>query len=194
MPDIISIQNISFSYPEKAPIFSHFSTAIHTKTATALTAPSGAGKTTLLHLIAGLLKPQEGQILFPPSHHKISMVFQENRLIPSASIVKNIKLVNKKLSDSEICTLLKQAELENYATYKPGSLSGGEQRRAAILRALAADFSILLLDEPFTGLDVTIKEKISQLIKQNTIDKTLILVTHNPDEIELLKCKTAVQL
>ncbi len=194
MNEIISIQNISFSYSEHTPVFSHFSTSIQTKMVTALTAPSGAGKTTLLHLLAGLIQPQEGQILFPPSHNKISMVFQENRLIPSASIAKNIKLVNKKLTDSEICGLLKQAELEHYAACKPGSLSGGEQRRAAILRALAANYEILLLDEPFTGLDTARKDKISQIIKKNTKDKTLILVTHNPDDRELLECKMAVQI
>lgn len=194
MADRISIQNISFSYPNKAPIFSHFSTSIHTETATALTTPSGSGKTTLLHLIAGLIKPQEGQILFPQSHNRISMVFQENRLIPSASIAKNIRLVNKKLTDSEIFSLLKQAKLERYAACKPSSLSGGEQRRTAIIRALAADYDILLLDEPFTGLDAGIKETISQFIHNRTQSKTLILVTHNPEDIALLKCKMAVQL
>ncbi len=178
----IKIQNLSFSYQTQKPILTHFSASIEIGSKTAITAPSGYGKTTLLLLLAGLLNPQEGTILFPSSCKKVSMVFQENRLLPSINIVKNIKLVNPKLSDNAILSLLKKAGLSFYALRKPAYLSGGEQRRIAIIRALAADYDLLLLDEPFTGLDIDTKKQMIDFITEQTTNKTVILVSHNPED------------
>ena len=178
----IKIENLSFSYQVQKPILTNFSASIELGSKVAITAPSGCGKTTLLLLLAGLLKPQKGTILFPSSCKKVSMVFQENRLLPSINIVKNIKLVNPRLSDNAILTLLEKAGLSSYALRKPANLSGGEQRRIAIIRALAADYDLLLLDEPFTGLDIDTKKHIINFIKEQTNNKTVVLVSHNPED------------
>lgn len=193
MSDIL-LENLFFSYHKTAPVFEHFSASIETGARTALTAPSGKGKTTLLHLIAGLLTPQEGAIRFPKANYRISMVFQENRLIPSISILENIRLVNRRLPDSEILSLLQKSGIEQYAEKKPAHLSGGEQRRAAIVRALAAPYDLLLLDEPFSGLDKEAKKKMIQLIKEKTEDKTVLLVSHNLEDTALLECKKTIQI
>lgn len=191
---MISFQNISYSYQAGSPVFENFSASIRTGTITALTAPSGKGKTTLLHLTAGLLKPQSGHISFSPSPSRISMVFQENRLIGTVSIMKNIKLVNKKLSESNILSLLAQAGIEKYIHCIPSSLSGGEQRRVAIVRALAARHDILLLDEPFTGLDKENKLRMCRMIKECSGHRTIILVTHSNEDALLLGCEEEVRL
>lgn len=178
----IKIQNLSFSYQAQKPILTNFSASIELGSKIAITAPSGYGKTTLLLLLAGLLKPQEGTILFPPSCKKVSMVFQENRLLPSINILKNIKLVNPRLSEYAILTLLKKTGLSSYALKKPAYLSGGEQRRVAIVRALAADYDLLLLDEPFTGLDIDTKKHMIDFIEEQANNKTIVLVSHNPED------------
>lgn len=192
--DMIVFQNICFSYQAGSPVFENFSASIRTGKKTSLTAPSGKGKTTLLHLMAGLIRPQSGHISFPPSHNRISMVFQENRLIETACIMKNIKLVNKKLSEGEILSLLTKAGIGEYCHSLPSSLSGGEQRRASIVRALAACHDILLLDEPFTGLDKENKTRMCRMIKEREEHRTIVLVTHNSEDVRMLGCEEEMRL
>ncbi len=161
-------------------------------------APSGSGKTTLLHLIAGLLKPQTGKIVYPWTHPRFSMVFQENRLLEQETLLDNLRFITPDLDMESVQNLLEQAGLRNYITYRQdsrkcttppvGRLSGGEKRRIAIIRSLLAKYDILLMDEPFTGLDEVSKNQIIALIKNMTKDKTVICVTHNQKEAEALGC------
>lgn len=193
----IELKNISYAYEEKK-ILDGFSIQFPEGKTTAIMAPSGKGKTTLLHLIAGLLTPLEGRVVFSKPNPRISMVFQENRLVESARVFQNIKLVNPGLSKEEITALLSSLELEDCYSKKAENLSGGQARRLAIARALACQYDILLLDEPFTGLDEETKYKVMKCLKDKTKGKTVLLVTHSKEEaeffssrIELLKNLTA---
>lgn len=179
----IKLENISYSYEDKN-IFEQFNLQFPECETTVIMAPSGTGKTTLLHLLSGLLSPQKGSILFPMSKPKISMVFQENRLLESARVFQNIKLVNSVLMKEDILDLLQKLDLTDCYSKKAGHLSGGQARRLAIARALACKYDILLLDEPFTGLDEKTKWKVMNFLKEKTKGKTVLLVTHNKEEAD----------
>lgn len=190
----LEIKNLSFSYGQK-PIFRDFSTSFKKGKRTAIMAGSGAGKTTLLHLIAGLLVPSAGQITYPVLNPKISFVFQENRLLEKANVTRNLRLVNPLLSTEQIRTALTQANFPiQYEHKKIHALSGGEKRRVALLRALLAEYDILLLDEPFTGLDKEIKEQLLAYTKTSTEGKTVLLVTHSETEAKTIDCEDILRL
>jgi len=159
--------------------------------------PSGSGKSTLLKLFAGLLTPKEGvitlndqdlvntsrQIYTPAEARKIGLVFQENLLFPHLSVERNILYGNR---DSEFANLLMQAlEIDSIKNAKPSNISGGEQRRVAIARALAAKPELLLLDEPFTGLNEKLRRSLCRLLEviQSQYNVGLVIVSH--DYVEL---------
>ena len=150
-----------------------------------LSGPSGCGKTTLIKLILGLLKPQKGEINL--GNLTPSVVFQENRLLPFYTVMQNIELVGgDKEKAKEILLALGIGETENLY---PSSLSGGMKRRAAIARALSIPFNLLILDEPFNGIDEKNLQSACDCINKFAADKTVILITHNPEEAELLGTK-----
>lgn len=180
----ISVDNISFSYGEKN-VFENFSAEFPTKKLSVIMSPSGSGKTTLLYLIAGLLKPSCGNITYPDSNPKFSMVFQDNRLIDSLSVFRNIKMANSNLSLEDITDCLKALGIDGMHQKKVKDLSGGEKQRVAIARALLADYEILLMDEPFTGLDKETKLSVINYVKNRTANKTVLLVTHHKTDAEL---------
>lgn len=190
----ITIKQLYFSYKDKE-IFHNFQISFPAKKCSAIMAPSGRGKTTLLYLIAGLLPISKGYIYYPIQKPSFSFVFQENRLIKQISIANNLRLVNPKLNNLTINEYLSQIGLtSNYINKTPNQLSGGEQRKIAILRALLADYDILLLDEPFTGLDYNSKKIMMEYIHKNTLNKTVILVTHQQEEAIFLCEKNIFKL
>ena len=190
----ISLENISFSYGDKI-IFSGYNYAFPIKKTSVIMAPSGFGKTTLLYLIAGLITPDKGNINIPINNPRFSFAFQDLRLIESATVLKNITLVNSNLTTkksktidsdnsnkNELGTCLEALGIKSLAHKKVSTLSGGEKSRVAIARALMADYDILLLDEPFNGLDEETKLSTMKYVKEKTAGKTVLLVTHNKDE------------
>lgn len=147
-----------------------------------LTGPSGSGKTTLLRLLCGLEKADAGD-LSDFAGKRFSMVFQENRLCMNLSCSANVRLVADKESADRI---LQAMGLGAWLKQPVKHLSGGMQRRVALARALAAPSDILLLDEPFTGLDDETKEEVIGIFLQLAKGKTSILVTHDMREVTLL--------
>ena len=181
---MLKINNLTFSYGDKS-IFNNFSLNIKNGEKIWLSAPSGFGKTTLIKLILGLLKAQSGEII--TGNITPSVVFQENRLLPFYTVMQNIELVGgDKQKAKEILYALGINETENLY---PSALSGGMKRRAAIARALSVPFDLLILDEAFNGIDEKNLQTACDCIKKFTIDKTVILITHNPEEAELLNAK-----
>lgn len=187
----ISINNISFSYGRKT-VFKDLSVKFPEGETSVIMSPSGSGKSTLFFLISGLLTPSSGNITYPMGKPRFSMVFQEDRLIESLTVSKNIRLVNDKLTDNDIADCLTALGLENILSKKAHQLSGGEKRRVAIARALLADYDILLLDEPFTGIDDNRKANVIKYIKSSTAGKTVLLVTH--DKSDALLCGGSVNI
>ena len=189
----ICMDAISYRYPgTDRDVLRDFSASFPMGGRIAVLARSGGGKTTLLHLLAGLIKPTCGEIRYPAGPDKplsFSMVFQEDRLLEYRSVRKNIQLAAGTVSDEYIIETLRKADLAPYADKKISALSGGEKRRCAIVRALLADYDVLLLDEPFTGLDGETKCAMMGLVKDYIGDKTMILVTHDEHETAFFGCE-----
>ena len=135
--------------------------------------PSGSGKTTLLRILAGLEKPDGGNVTVPGA---VSMMFQEDRLCEEYSAIKNVELVcgdRQKAEEALACLL------EKDAVEKPcETLSGGMKRRVALVRAMEADSAVVLLDEPFTGMDVQTRTRAESYIRARQNNRTLIIATH----------------
>jgi NitT/TauT family transport system ATP-binding protein len=148
---------------------------------------SGSGKTTLLQLLMALEKPDTGEIRGMRGK-KIAAVFQEDRLIEHFDAMRNIQLVcDKQISEQRIEKELKQVGIEDYADKTVNNFSGGMRRRVAIVRAVLANSDIILLDEPFKGLDELLKNQVIDYVKQKTVGKTVILVTHDKEEAQRLQ-------
>lgn len=178
----ISIENISFSYNSKN-VFMDYSQTFPMGKTSVIMAPSGFGKTTLLYIIAGLLHPSKGEVVVPIEQPKFSITFQDLRLIESSSVTKNITLVNSNVKNSKgLEECLEALDIKSLAHKKVSTLSGGEKSRVAIARALMAEYDVLLLDEPFNGLDDETKLHTMKYVKEKTANKTVLLVTHNKDE------------
>jgi len=152
---------------------------------TCLMGPSGSGKTTLLRLIAGLDTPTAGVIEGVPE--RISFVFQENRLADDFSAVSNLRLVTgRTVPDEVLIAHLSQLGLADCVNRPVRELSGGMKRRVAIARAVLCDADLLLMDEPFKGLDSPLHATVIDYVRRHTAGKTVITVTHNPDDVDKL--------
>ena len=152
-----------------------------------LWAPSGWGKTTLLRILMGLETPTSGSV---QGVGKVSAVFQEDRLCPQLTAVENVALVLPGAENQykkQIEMNFQQLGLDGAALSLPArKLSGGQKRRAALLRALWAESDTLLLDEPFTGMDPETMKKAAALLKARCQDRNVLLATHDREAIEAL--------
>lgn len=143
---------------------------------------SGSGKTTLVHMLMGFMKPDIGEIK-GITEIRIAAVFQEDRLIEHWDAVKNIKLVcDHSITSKVIQEELKQVGLEEEFGKAVRHYSGGMRRRVAIVRALLAQSDLLILDEPFKGLDEVMKYQVMDYIRKKSEGKTVLLVTHDREE------------
>ena len=160
-----------------------------------LKGPSGRGKTTLLKYILGIKEDAfyyNGNIYLdnieitstPSIQRNISMIFQNDFLFPNLSVIDNLKLVNR-LDKNKPQTLLVENNLDYLVNRMPSNLSGGELSRILLLRILLLNTKIILLDEPFNGIDKDNKKNIGDFFIKNLINnkKSAIIVTHNDDDI-----------
>ncbi|MBP5303515.1 MAG: ABC transporter ATP-binding protein [Clostridia bacterium] len=170
--------HVSFSYDQK-PVIQDFSYEFQKTGVTCLFGPSGCGKTTLLRLMCGLEKPTKGFIQEAPANP--SVVFQEDRLLPWKTAKQNVDLVG---TESE--KWLQLVGLKDSLSQYPAELSGGMCRRVALARALAAPSDILLLDEPFTGLEEERIQEIVAILLEYAKEKPVILITHKMEEATML--------
>ena len=155
-----------------------------------LWAPSGWGKTTLLRILMGLETPTSGAV---QGVGKVSAVFQEDRLCPQLTAVENVALVlpgPMSQYKTQIELDFQQLGLDGAVLSLPArKLSGGQKRRAALLRALWAESDTLLLDEPFTGMDPETMKKAAALLKARCQGRKVLLATHDREAIEALGWK-----
>ena len=185
------LKNISKHYGN-LQVFNNFSIKFNKNKINCILGPSGCGKTTLLNIIAGLLNPDSGEIS-EINRDKISYVFQEPRLLPWKTVQGNIEFtLNEKIPGDKINELIdkyvKLVELDGYEKYYPGQLSNGMKQRVSLARAFSFPSELILMDEPFTGLDYKLKlsliNSFLELWKKD--QRTVIYVTHDVDEaIEL---------
>ena len=165
--------------------------------------PSGCGKTTFLKILAGLEPPSSGRVTIEgeppdPSRQKIGFIFQEESLFPWRTLWNNVKLglEIRKMSESKTTTdkLIKLVGLEGFEKYYPHQLSGGMRQRVAIVRALAVDPEILLMDEPFANLDAQTRWILHKDLTRiwEEVEKTIVFVTHNVEEAIYLSDRVIV--
>lgn len=185
----MELKHISKAYAGKT-VLQDFSCVIEDGSFCAVMAPSGAGKTTLLRLILGLEKPDSGEILGVPTRK--SALFQEDRLCPALSVLANVRLVLDKKSDPT--PILEAFGLKDSLRKPASQLSGGMARRTALARALACPGDLLILDEPFNGLDEDNRILAADLIRQYRNGRTAILVTHRMEDLELLGIEKCITL
>ncbi|MEE2744753.1 MAG: ABC transporter ATP-binding protein [Bdellovibrionota bacterium] len=166
----------------------------------AILGPSGCGKSTLLRIVAGFEESDEGEIILAgkpafnklaPEKRNIGMVFQDLALFPHLNVFENIafglhskKSLNKEEIKMKVREMLNLVGLPDYELKMPGTLSGGEQQRVALARALATNPKVLLLDEPFSGLDtklrIYLRKEVKKILRKNKT--SVILVTHDQEE------------
>lgn len=181
---MITLQAVSFSYGEKE-ILRDLTLEIPNRGITALRGPSGCGKTTLLRILGGLEKPEKGSITGLDSTNT-AFLFQENRLLPWRTAEQHILDVMPRGKRADPERYLEMVELSGEGKAYPGSLSGGMCRRLALARCLALDSGLLLLDEPFAGIDPARAQRILSRIKALSIP--VILVSHESAVLDQADC------
>lgn len=182
MKDLV-LEHVEKRYGDKV-VLRDFSARFPGGECTCIMGPSGCGKTTLLRLILGLETPDGGQILgrsFP-----MAAVFQENRLFEDFSALSNVTAVCPRERRPEAAQHLMALGLGESLHAPVRTLSGGMKRRVAVARAVLAPGEVLVLDEPFTGLDRDTKAAVLAYLKDHTQGRTLLLVTHDPAERDAL--------
>jgi NitT/TauT family transport system ATP-binding protein len=165
-----------------------------------LVGPSGCGKSTMLRVVAGLLAPSEGAVLFPQSRPEIAFVFQEPTLMPWARVLENARLpldlkgVPRMVANARASQALARVGLSGFARAFPRELSGGMKMRVSIARAIAAAPRLLLMDEPFAALDELTRQALNDdLLRLAREDgMTILFVTHSVFESTYLSSRVIV--
>lgn len=212
MQPILSLRDVSYSYHNlkgETPALSHINLQILEGSFVAVVGPSGCGKSTLLSIIAGLLAPEEGELLYrglssrdycADSALKIGYMLQRDHLFEWRTVYQNVILgleLTHSLTKENTDYILKL--LEDYGLYgfkdkKPSELSGGMRQRAALIRTMAIHPDLLLLDEPFSALDfqtrLSVSADIAGIIRQT--GKTALLITHDLSEAITLADRVVV--
>ena len=174
------LENISFDFPEAA--------------VTALRGPSGCGKTTLINIILGLLKPDKGEVRLSEDA-RVAAVFQEDRLIEHFSAAQNARLTApSSVPDKQIHSALSELGLAQEGEKRVSEFSGGMRRRVAVIRAALFQPQLLLLDEPFKGLDEEMRARTASFLRRNCAQATTILVTHDETEAALMGATAELDL
>ena len=195
---LLQVKDISYTYHTKAgetPALSHISFSVFPGEFVAIVGPSGCGKSTFLDMLCGLLKPASGELLLngislEQSATNIGYMLQKDHLFEWRTIYSNMLLgleIQKRItpkSKERVENLLENYGLDKFKNSRPSQLSGGMRQRAALIRTLALEPDLLLLDEPFSALDyqtrLSVSDDIGTIIRQE--GKTAILVTHDISE------------
>ncbi|MGL4321216.1 MAG: ABC transporter ATP-binding protein [Paracoccaceae bacterium] len=207
----VAIQNLSLRFPGAGmATVEDLSLTIPSGALTALLGPSGCGKTTTMKIIAGLLRPDAGDVRFdgqsilhtPPERRGAVMVFQNHLLFPTLTVAENVGfgLKMRGLPRPEIATrvaeMLALVQLPDMGPRRPADLSGGQQQRVALARALIVQPRVLLLDEPLSNLDAHLRAEMRDLIRslQQRLQITTLFVTHDQEETVALADQVALML
>lgn len=210
MTRVLSLQGISKAFEPGVPVLRDVDLQIDSGTVVCLLGPSGCGKTTLLRLIAGFEEPTGGELylikrlvsrpgmVIPPEKRHVGMVFQDYALFPHLTIAQNIQFGLFRWPAAwrrtRLVEMLSLVGLDGLEKRYPHELSGGQQQRVALARALAPNPQLLLLDEPFSNLDVNLRQQLREEMHAilSQADITTVLVTHDQEEALSLADRLAV--
>jgi iron(III) transport system ATP-binding protein len=204
----VEVHEVSKAFVPGVPVLRSVSLSVAPGSVVALLGPSGCGKTTLLRTIAGLERPDTGEVLVgdelltsaaglvPPERRKVGMVFQDWALFPHLTVAANVGygLSRAERRSGRVEESLALVGLEGLGGRRPGTLSGGQQQRVALARALAPRPSVLLLDEPFSNLDTALRVEVRTEVHRllGDLGVTTIFVTHDQEEAFVLGDRVAV--
>ncbi|WUH99856.1 TOBE-like domain-containing protein [Spirillospora sp. NBC_00431] len=193
----IEIRDVNKSFGE-APVLRDVSVDVTSGSLTALLGPSGGGKSTLLRVIAGLERPDSGQVLIsgkdatrlPPQRRGVGFVFQHYAAFKHLTVFENVAFglkIRKRPKEEirkRVGELLELVHLDQFASRYPAQLSGGQRQRMALARALAVDPEVLLLDEPFGALDAQVRKELRTWLRRlhDEVHVTTVFVTHDQEE------------
>ena len=206
---LLEFENVTMDYGNNIEVISNLSFEVNKGQIFTLLGPSGCGKSTILRMVAGLETPSSGTIKIdgetvfdsstniPSEKRKIGLVFQDYALFPHLNVYENIVFglygQKQSIKDKKAQELLEIVNMQGFEKRYPHELSGGQQQRVALARALAKEPSLLLMDEPFSNLDTSLREKmrleIYDIIKKTGI--TALFVTHDQGEALALSDKIA---
>lgn len=199
----IDSQHINFAYTANKAVLNDISFNLEKGKTLAIVGASGCGKSTLLRILSGILPNAKGNSLqgeisiggLTPDQYrqtgKLAFMFQEATLMPHLTVKQNIELplkIKANANEQKINNLIKAVGLEEYSTYLPKQLSGGMKTRVALARSFSTNPELLLLDEPFSALDIAWKSKLYvelEKLREET-DTTVVVVTHDVQEALLL--------
>ena len=200
MTSDVQLQSVTKWYGSDsgAPVIDEIDAHISSGEFVAILGPSGCGKTTALKIIAGLLDPSSGDVLLdgvsvvplPPERRPVAMVFQKPLLFPHMTVADNIafglqlRKTSKTIIDQQVNEYLERVQLPGFADRYPSELSGGQEQRVSLARALITSPGVLLLDEPLSQLDAKLRVEMRSLIRelQKDLGLTTIIVTHDQEE------------
>ncbi len=183
------IDGLTFAYGDRT-VFDNFDLEIPTGRILSVLGDSGVGKTTLLQLLSGLATPTAGSV----PQLACGYIFQQPRLLPTATVRQNLLLTAPPQAASHVDEWLDKVQLSQYAGYYPHQLSGGMAQRVAMARAFLTEAPLLLMDEPFKGLDMALQQALHTEFVQlwQATEATVVLVTHDLDEAVELGHRVAV--
>ncbi|TJW83968.1 MAG: ABC transporter ATP-binding protein, partial [Mesorhizobium sp.] len=197
MDPVVQFQNVTKAYGQAVAV-DDLNLTIQAGKFVTLLGPSGCGKSTTLRMLGGFEIPNSGRILLagkdvtrlPPNKRNVNIVFQDYALFPHMNVARNIafglelKGLDSSAIHKRVMELLALVQLQDYAARMPSELSGGQRQRVALMRALAPDPQVLLLDEPLSALDAKLRQQMQIELKsiQERTGKTFLFVTHDQEE------------
>jgi putative thiamine transport system ATP-binding protein len=203
------LQSVTISIGQRA-LISNLDLTVRPGSVVTVMGPSGSGKSTLISFIGGHLEPAfraTGQVLIdnrnvtqlPPERRGIGILFQDDLLFPHLSVGANLAFglasgVDRASRRDRVNEALAEADLEGFYDRDPATLSGGQRARAALMRTLLSEPRVLLLDEPFSKLDIEMRREFRRFVFDRATAKRLpvLLVTHDPDDAEAAAGQTVI--
>lgn len=178
---MLQVKNIRVHFGD-LPVLDDISFSVGESEIVAIMGPSGCGKSTLFHIIAGMEHRFEGEV--KARKDSMSFVFQDDRLLPWRTVWENIALVRDKEDEAAIRKLISDVGLEGFEKYRPEQLSGGMKKRCSLARAFYYKNDILLMDEPFQGLDYFLRQEMFRMVEKlwNEYRQTILFITHEMDD------------
>lgn len=204
LPPVLQVRNLSMAFPNGnggLKVLQEIDFELHHQEFACLLGPSGSGKSTILRILAGLLHPTSGQVIFPGQRQpRIGLVFQDANLMPWRTVIQNITLpltlqgIAMEEARWRAQEWIDLVGLQGFEEAWPANLSGGMAQRVAIARSLIQDPDLLLLDEPFGALDALTRERMGTelLSLWQTRRKTVLMVTHSIAEALMLSDRVMV--